>query len=178
MGGAGLEMISLKFWYLLYRIAPYLKLDRQKIADRIISINNKLLKGSKHGFEYDEILVLLPHCIQDKDCKFRITHHQDNCIMCGKCHFGEILKYCKEKGINLRIATGGTLARKIIKELRPKGIVAVACHRDLIEGISDVKKIPVLALTNIIGKCGPCISTGVDTKKLFDLIEKLHKKHI
>ena len=167
-------MILLKFWYLLYRIAPYIRLNRQKIADKIIVLNNRLINKYDQVFEYEDILVLLPHCIQDKDCKFRITHNQDNCVMCGKCDFGSILKYCRERGINLRIATGGTLARKIIMELRPKAIVAVACHRDLIEGISDVKKIPVLALTNIIGKCGPCVSTGVDTEKLFSLIEKLH----
>jgi len=167
-------MISLRVWYLIYRIAPYIGLERGKIANRIIRLNNRLLKGNQTSFDYQDVLVLLPHCIQNKNCKFRITHNQDNCVMCGKCDFGEILKYCRDREINLRIATGGTLARKIIKELRPKGIVAVACHRDLIEGIFDVKNIPVFALSNIIGKCGPCINTEVNTKRLFQLIERLH----
>ena len=40
-------------------------------------------------------------------------------------------------GVGLAVATGGTLARRIIVDRRPKLIIAVACERDLSSSIQD-----------------------------------------
>lgn len=36
------------------------------------------------------------------------------------------------------IASGGAMAIKYVAELRPRGIVAVACHKELAEGVEAV----------------------------------------
>ena len=52
----------------------------------------------------------------------------------------------------LKIATGGTLARKYVKDLRPDLIIAVACKRDLISGIKDAEPFLVYGVFNKIKK--------------------------
>jgi hypothetical protein len=62
----------------------------------------------------------------------------------------------------LAIATGGTIARRIVLTKKPRTIVAVACERDLISGIQDTYPIPVFGVLNMRPN-GPCVDTRVDT---------------
>jgi hypothetical protein len=63
--------------------------------------------------------------------------------------------------MKIAIATGGTLARKIIVDTKPRCIIAVACQRDLVDGLMDVFPIPVYGILNIRPH-GPCINTTLD----------------
>ena len=53
----------------------------------------------------------------------------------------------------------------MVKQARPKAIVAVACERDLTSGIQDVFPLPVLGVLNE-RPFGPCFNTKVDINKL------------
>ena len=76
----------------------------------------------------------------------------------------------KEKSdTKIFIATGGTLARKIIVDSKPKAVIAVACERDLTSGVRDVNKIPVLGVFNSRPN-GPCVDTDINIKEVEDAI--------
>jgi hypothetical protein len=50
----------------------------------------------------------------------------------------------------------------VIRERRPRAVVAVACERDMVSGLHDVAgKVPVLGLTLTLPS-GPCRDTRVD----------------
>lgn len=139
--------------------------SREELQGAFIQISNHLvgIKGIK--VEGDEILILLPHCIQKYDCRYKVTSEIDNCRRCGQCDIDDLLQLKDKYGCHLAVATGGTLARKLIKELRPKAIVAVACERDLTSGIQDTYPLPVRGVTNIRPE-GPCVNTLVDVDKV------------
>ena len=64
-----------------------------------------------------------------------------------------------------RSTDGSFLARRAIRERRPRAVVAVACERDMVSGIHDVAaKIPVLGLTMRLPS-GPCKDAAVDVAK-------------
>jgi hypothetical protein len=67
--------------------------------------------------------------------------------------------------VKIAVATGGTLARRIIVENRPEAIVAVACELDLTTGILDSYPLPVIGILNERPH-GPCINTKVDIEKV------------
>ena len=77
-------------------------------------------------------------------------------------------------GVKLEVATGGTLARRKVKEVKPKVIVAIACERDLSSGIKDVYPLPVVGVVNMRPN-GPCFDTKVDMEKVEDAIEQILK---
>ena len=59
-------------------------------------------------------------------------------------------------GVPVFVATRGQLARRVIRERRPRAVVAVACERDMVSGLHDVAgKVPVLGLTMTLPS-GPC----------------------
>lgn len=138
-----------------------LNYDKDFIRSIFIGLNNKLISIDEYDIKGNDILVLIPHCIQKSFCPHRITTNIENCKRCGKCSIDKLIKLKEEFGVNIRVVTGGTLARKVIKDLRPKAIVAIACERDLAGGLYEVRDLPVIAITNKRPE-GPCLNTSVN----------------
>ncbi len=77
-----------------------------------------------------------------------VPHHRQHvhCKRCGKCPIKGLVELSEKYGVGLAVATGGTLARRIIVERRPRLIIAVACERDLSSGIQDSYPLPVFGV--------------------------------
>jgi hypothetical protein len=78
----------------------------------------------------------------------------------------------RKYNIDISVATGGTLARKVIVEKRPKLVLAVACERDLTSGIKDCYPLPVIGVLND-RPFGPCFNTTVDVSKIDDVLSQI-----
>ncbi|MFO8060068.1 MAG: DUF116 domain-containing protein, partial [Bacillota bacterium] len=92
------------------------------------------------------------------------------CRRCGRCPMAEILNATDGMDLPIYVSTGGTQARRIVSERRPKVIVAVACERELTEGIRDVGGIPVVGVVNRRPH-GPCYNTDVEVEKLIAAVK-------
>ena len=145
------------------------RINSDMIMDSFVEVNNQLIRSYQFEVPAERILILLPHCLQKSTCNARITKDPENCRRCGECNISELLKICEETGVKLTVVTGGTLARKVIKDHHPKAIIAVACQRDLSSGILDVRPLPVLGVRNE-RPYGPCRDTKVDLEKVKEAI--------
>ena len=139
--------------------------SKERVQQSFIELNNHLVRSNNHRTRPNRLLILLPHCIQNFDCQIKITGNIQNCKGCGKCEIKELIELAKEHQIDIAVATGGTLARRIIVEKRPEAIVAVACELDLTTGIQDTYPIPVIGILNERPH-GPCINTTADIQKV------------
>ena len=102
-------------------------------------------RGRKVG--KGELLVLIPRCL-------------------AKDALDGILEVAGRYEVPVFVATRGQLARRAIRERRPRAVVAVACERDMVSGLHDVAaKVPVLGLTMRLPS-GPCKDAAVDVAKL------------
>ena len=86
-----------------------------------------------------------------------------------KCEIKDLIEISDQYQVNISVATGGTLARRIIVGNRPEAIVAVACELDLTSGIQDSYPIPVIGVLNERPN-GPCINTKADIQKVKDAL--------
>ena len=152
-----------------------LSINKDKIRESFVQVNNSFLKTNTQKFYAENILVLLPHCLQNYDCIYRVTNNIDVCQDCGKCTIQTFKNIKEDYKINVAIATGGTLARKIIVQTKPKCIIAVACQRDLVDGLLDVFPIPVYGVLNETPN-GPCINTTVNVEKIKEFLTHIIKK--
>lgn len=137
--------------------------EKDDIRRSFIKVNNELALSRAGSVCPDKMLVLLPHCIQKTACALRLTHNVDNCKRCGACPLGPLLNLRDKHGFHLAVATGGTVARRIVVSLLPELILAVACERDLSSGIQDVYPLPVYGILNERPE-GPCINTRVNAE--------------
>jgi uncharacterized protein len=153
---------------LLIVVGKLVGITKDRIRRAFISANNLLVLGEAKGVRPEKMLVLLPQCIQSHECDVRITGEKvENCKGCGRCKIKNLKILSRKYGVSISVATGGTLARKIVAERRPDMIIGVACERDLTSGIQDSYPIPVYGILNSRPN-GPCIDTDVD----LDIVEE------
>lgn len=146
--------------------------EKKSIRYIYIELNNIVVESYNKKYDSRDIMILLPHCLQNSQCGLKVTSDPELCRQCGKCKIGVLLKYAKDNGLNLFVATGGTVARNIVKKIKPGIIISVACERDLMSGISDIKGIPVIGIINKQPN-GPCINTDVEVEGIINKIKQL-----
>lgn len=148
------------FFPLVLALGKIARIEMDRVRNSFVQVNNQLVLVKNVNLEPEKLLILAPHCIQLDKCKHKITGSIYNCRRCGGCQVNDLLNLKDKYGINIGIATGGTLARKYVQEYRPHAIVAIACERDLSSGILDVNPIPVFGVTNYRPH-GPCKNTCI-----------------
>lgn len=165
--------ITLKVLYPLFMLSGSFSAERkERLQGLIIRINNALLRIEKPKAK--RILLLLPHCLQMNECDIRLTYNIYNCKGCGRCEIKDLIGIADDNHLKLFVATGGNLARKIVKDVHPEAIVAVACERDLSSGVADSYPLPVFGIPNE-RPYGPCFNTRVSLEKVIEAIEFFSK---
>jgi hypothetical protein len=120
---------------------------RDWVEHAAIDVYNTLAirRGRKVG--KGELLVLIPRCL-------------------SKAALDGVLGIAGRYDVPVFVATRGQLARRVIRERRPRAVVAVACERDMMTGLRDVAgKLPVLGLTMQLPN-GPCRDAEVDLAEM------------
>ena len=120
---------------------------RDWVENASVKVYNALAlhRGRKVG--KGELLLLIPRCL-------------------SKETLDGVLGIAGKYGVPVFVATRGQLARRVIRERRPRAVVAVACERDMVSGLHDVAgKIPVLGLTMTLPS-GPCKDARLDLGRL------------
>lgn len=162
--------LFLKLFLKFLLVFIFLFRNKEEFMRLYVNINNKITQSKNKKYPPEDVIIILPCCMQSIKCIHRITQNVANCKKCGMCQIGEILEMSQKLGVKLFVATGGTAARNIIKANKPKFVLSVACERDLSSGIADIKNIPVIGILNQRIN-GPCIDTIVNIELLK---EKLH----
>jgi hypothetical protein len=152
---------------LLVVVGKCVGVSKNKVRRAFVAVNNQLVLSETRTVKPEKLLILLPHCLQNHECKVKVTGNVENCRSCGKCKIMGLVGLIAKYNVPMSVATGGTLARRIVVEKRPKIIIGVACERDLTSGIQDSYPIPVYGIFNRRPN-GPCYDTDVD----LELVEK------
>ena len=161
-----MRLVVIKFLLpVIELVGRVIGIDKDRIRQSFIAMNNSLVISQRMKVKPDRILVLLPHCIQLSDCEIKVTGDIHKCAQCGRCTINGLVDIGRKFSVDISVATGGTLARKVIVEKRPKLVLAVACERDLTSGIKDCYPLPVIGILNERPN-GPCYNTVVDVRKI------------
>ena len=116
---------------------------RDWVEHAAIDVYNALAERRQRRVGKGELLVLVPRCL-------------------SKDTLDGVLAIAGRYEVPVFVATRGQLARRVIRERRPRAVVAVACERDMMTGLRDVAgKLPVLGLTMRLPN-GPCRDAVVD----------------
>lgn len=160
-GMCGVRHVIIRLFFpLMELLAKAVGMDRGKVRRSFVKVNNELVLADRKPVLPGELLLLLPHCVQNSVCPRRLTYRVDLCVRCGQCPVGCLLDLRDRYGIQFAIATGGTIARRIVVQTQARCIVAVACERDLTSGIQDSYPLPVFGVLNERPH-GPCLDTLV-----------------
>ena len=124
-------------------------------------INNMVVRLRRRRVQPGEVLLLFSSCLQKSSCQCNVRTSLENCQRCGGCPVGQILDIAEEFGTQAFMATGGRLAAEKARDKSVKAIVAVACCKELSEGLRATFPKPT-ALLELATPNGPCKDTCVD----------------
>jgi len=127
---------------------------RDWVEHAAIDIYNTLAERRGRRVGKGELLVLIPRCL-------------------SKQALDGVLEIAGRYEVPVFVATRGQLARRVIRERRPRAVVAVACERDMMTGLRDVAgKLPVLGLTMQLPN-GPCRDAAIDLDQMEKWVQGL-----
>lgn len=155
------------FFVIAIETGKLLFISDHKIVHLHIKVNNFIIKKKWLKVHLKNILILAPHCLQNSDCHQNIVIDIKNCQGCGKCNLKDLVEIYHQYQISLFVVTGGILARQKVAEGKYQGIIAIACEKEIEEGIRNSFPLPVFAITNE-RPAGPCINTKVDIERIME----------
>lgn len=141
----------------------------------IITLNNAWVRARRVKVRPDEVLLLLPHCLHKQSCPQNVLHSLDECRRCGQCTVGALARIRDDFGVVACVVGGGRQALEHTRRPEIKAVVAVACHKELVQGIMAAFPKPVLAVPNITPE-GPCKNTLANPEQVVKAIEALTKR--
>jgi hypothetical protein len=125
------------FW-----LGSILSIDKDRLAHAFIRTNNALLRLAPQRVAPQRVLILLPRCLR-------------------KDQLVQARSLANQRGVEVAIVAGGEQARQRIWEKRPSLVIGVACERDLLSGIRDVRhRLSVFCIPNTRPN-GPCRETQI-----------------
>jgi len=114
------------------------KLSLEKIKDLLGMATPEDLANVPVG----ERILLLPHCLRRSDrCQAR--HDRELGLLCAGCDKTCAINVLRTAALKLGysgvcIAPGGSLAARFLKEQKPRGLVAIACDKEIALGLEAV----------------------------------------
>lgn len=130
---------------------------RDRVEHAAVDVYNALAARRAHKVGQGELLVLIPRCL-------------------SKVTLDGVLEIAGRYEVPVFVATRGQLARRAIRERRPRAVVAVACERDMVTGLHDVAgKLPVLGLTMSL-PAGPCKDAVIEMEKFESFVKSFVEK--
>ncbi len=120
------------------------------------------------GIAAADRVLLMPHCLRRADtCQGKYNSRGLECQECNpECPVNRLRRLAVKMGYRgVCVAPGGRLAVNYVKESRPRAVVAVACAKELEEGVHGVRaiagdKAPLMVVIPL-SKDG-CVDTEVD----------------
>ena len=127
----------------------------------LLRLNNGLTRLRRVRTSPEHVLLLVAHCLQRGDCGRQLTGAagteggNGGCVRCGRCQIDKLMSLRERTGVKIHVAGGGRQALAQVRSEGVRAVVAVACEKELLQGIIGVFPAPVMAVCNTrpLGDC-------------------------
>ncbi len=132
----------------------------------LLRLNNRITRWRRVRTDPGRVLLLVAHCLQSSACGRNLTRPGGGgCARCGRCPIDALEELRQRLGVQMRIAGGGRQALAAVRLPEIRAVVAVACERELLQGLMAVFPRPVLAISNV-RPLGDCHDTQADLREV------------
>ena len=127
---------------------------------------------------FAERVLLLPHCLRpSQECPGKMTKLGLDCSECTleDCAIYQLRAAALEAGYSgVCVAPGGRLAVRYLEQRQPAGVIAIACEKELEEGLEAIDQMDwadgkPIVVTFPLSRDG-CVDTLVDVAKARGII--------
>ncbi len=136
----------------------------------VVDVKNSINVDNFKKVPPKDRVIVLPQCLRSIKCPGKLSSVNGiECIRCGLCYIQEFKEKTEPLGYKVFIVPGGTFVKRILKGIKPKAVLGVACFYDLFEGIRicEKAKIPV---QGVLLKTTGCVETIVDWDEVWEKV--------
>ena len=83
--------------------------DRRMLQSFVIHLNNALTRMRRIQVLPENLLLLVPRCLQNSDCPLNLGKDLERCQQCGQCDITPVIQIRNQYGIVCAMAAGGWL---------------------------------------------------------------------
>jgi len=151
-------------------IVEKIGLDPKYFNSILVDVKNSINRDSFKKVPPKERVIVLPQCLRSIKCPAKLSSVNGiECTKCGLCYIKEFKEKTEALGYKVFIVPGGTFVKRILKRVKPKAVLGVACFYDLFEGIRICEKarIPV---QGVLLKTTGCVETIVDWDDVWEKV--------
>ena len=154
---------------------PCLKKEKysEKEYNAAVEKMNRAMESRFAAVPFNERLIFVPQCLRNiGKCKATECGSYYICMECGACKVGPLAAKARALGYNgFYILKGGRTVEKLLKELKPKAILGIACYFEGFQGFKEGQKHGVIVQFSPLTKDG-CVHTDLDLEETIKVIEK------
>ena len=136
----------------------------------VVDVKNSINMERFKKISPENRVILLPQCLRSMKCPGKLSPVNGiECIGCGLCYIKEFKEKTEKLGYRIFILPGGTFVKRLLKSIKPKAVLGIACFNDLFEGmrICEKAKIPV---QGVLLKTTGCVETVVDWNEVWEKV--------
>ena len=135
-------------------------------------------EASVASVPFSRRVLLLPHCLRpSQDCPGKMTKQGLDCSGCTlvDCAIYRLRVAADKAGYGgVCVAPGGRLAVRFLAERQPAGVIAIACNKELEEGLEAIAQMDweddnPIVVTFPLSQDG-CVDTKVDVEAAQEII--------
>ena len=154
----------------LEQFAAKMGVEEKDLFQLYVKTKNSASREKFASTPYNERILLLPQCLRSRECPAELGEYGYECQECGKCNLKKIIHLTKKLGYKgTFILPGGSIAKKILLEIKPKASLGVACFKELVLGSFLCEKLGVIGQGVALLRDG-CVNTIADWKSLNDTL--------
>lgn len=141
------------------------------IVDQIgIEVRNNLNLNRFSNIKGKDRILVVPQCLRSIKCPARLDSSVGvACKGCGMCVIKDVKAEADRLGYGFYIVPGGSFVERIVKRIRPRAALGVACYKDLNIGMHGLSKSRCLVMGVPLVKDG-CVETNVDISELINVM--------
>ncbi len=145
----------------------------EKIVDIIgIRVRNHLSREKFAKIDVKDRIVVVPQCLRHIKCPARLDSMVGiACNDCGLCVLKELKAEAEKLGYGFYIVPGGRFVHRIVKSVKPKAALGVACVKDLNIAMHEIAGTKTVVQGVPLTRDG-CVNTKVNRKELIDVLRK------
>jgi len=148
----------------------FLGINPENIDRLYVELKNSLYKDVIKSIPPKDKIVFIPHCLRPANvCKATLGKFGYECKGCenrNSCKIYKIKMKAEKMGYKSFIVPGGSMVMNIIERLKPKGVIGIACLKELVIALENIN-IPGQAIELLRDGC---VNTDVNLKKVFEVL--------
>jgi hypothetical protein len=156
------------FYFQFKKIASMFGVSESLIDHIGIELRNTLSADAFASVSPEDRILVAPQCLRHPKCPARLDSSRGIlCKECGMCVIKDLKGEAKRLGYKFYTVPGGRFVERIVRTVKPKAALGVACYKDLNMAMHALSRGSFVVQGVPLIRDG-CVGTEVNLRELFE----------